>query len=59
MIRLHEARCTKRPGEAASDDNPEEQALREKAKALGIKNWHNKGLDKLLVDIEEAEKAVI
>lgn len=35
----------------------EEKAIREKAHLLGIKNWHTKGVAKLVEEIKEKEEA--
>lgn len=37
------------------DENPQEKAIRELAKKLGIKNWHTKGIEKLKEEIKEKE----
>lgn len=46
----------------SADDEPdeltdeEELALRQKARSLGIKNWHNKGVDKLRQELRESDE---
>lgn len=45
----------KEPIEPESAEESSEEKIRQQAKALGIKSWHVKNIDKLIKEIEEVE----
>ena len=58
VLPIHKAHCKQVKMPDSKKVSDEEQAIRDKAKLLGIKNSHNKGIDKLIAEIEAVEEAV-
>lgn len=48
----------KKEATKTTEEGAEEKALREKARLLGIKSYHNKSIEKLIAEIEEKEAEV-
>ena len=56
IFKLHYARCNPEPVEEVVEPKElTEEEWRAKGKELGIQSYHNKGLEKLIAEIQEKE----